>query len=167
MRMMLLGDWRCGAFSAKSACLRSAAPIEGSSGSRRQTCLNVLMTLMRWGFSPLKLPPPESDTFNIEWLTFSPPLPGFLASLFFIPSSPNLRYPLRFWLWLCHFGDLRQNSFEKTRRKYADWVASDSSVWYFWAIGAAELFPPNRRINVLLHRSRVPPVHVAKPVCAP
>ncbi len=37
-----------------------------SSGSRRQTCLIVLMTLMRWGSAPLNLPPPERYAFNDE-----------------------------------------------------------------------------------------------------
>jgi len=59
-------------FDGKSAYLRSAAPIEDSSGSRRRACLNVLMTLMRWGSAPLKLPPPLQFTFNNAVLTFPP-----------------------------------------------------------------------------------------------
>ena len=42
------------------------------SGSRRQTCVIVLMTLMRWGSAPLNLPPPERSAFNDDILTFPP-----------------------------------------------------------------------------------------------
>ena len=42
-----------------------------SSGSRCQTCLIVLMTLMRCS-APLNLPPPEQSAINGDLVTFSP-----------------------------------------------------------------------------------------------
>ena len=56
MRITFPHDERRGAFFAKSAYLRSAALIEGPSGSRRQTYVSVLMTLMRWGLFGFRNP---------------------------------------------------------------------------------------------------------------
>ena len=70
MRMSTMNDAEL--FSPNRLTLRPAAPIDGSSGSRRQTCLIGLMTLMRWGSAPLKLPPPEHSAINDDVLTFPP-----------------------------------------------------------------------------------------------
>jgi len=86
-------DKRHGAFSAKSVYLRPAALIEGSSGSRRQACVSVLITLMRWGSAPLNLPPQEHRAFNDDALTFSQ------------GERPKARF--RVSGWLCRVGGWR------------------------------------------------------------